>query len=324
MDTPDLYLRKLKQLLLTLQEDDLQHEDLNLVGSMEQASQQLRLNFESTGGYSSSQGAQAPPITLDNLPGRGIGVIATRLIPAGSIILKEKAILTVPEPLNKAIIPDFITNLVDHYTKLPSAVRQQLLGLHAYTRPAQDKAIHDFLDAGSGDLNLTEQQIDFVVRLHSIFATNSFETTPSTRSLYLGASRFNHSCVPNCDYDHTLEGSMTAITVCSSRDIQPDEEITLPYLNIYEPRDQRQACTNLIWGFSCNCPACDVADPTVDTIAHEQRLAEYRQLKQDSYLTVYRNANVMSLKDVDEVLRWSTQRAQIAEMLGDNYNMFRE
>ncbi|KAL2280831.1 hypothetical protein FJTKL_12332 [Diaporthe vaccinii] len=256
MDTPDLYLRKLKQLLLTLQADDLQHEDLNLVGSMEQTSQQLRLNFESTGGYSSSQGAQTPPITLDKMPGRGIGVIATHLIPAGSIILKEKSIMTVPEPLNKAILPDFITKLVDHYTKLPFAVRRQLLGLHAYTRPAQDKAIRDFLDDGSGDFNLTEQQIDFVVRLHSIFATNSFETTQSTRSLYLGASRANHSCIPNCDYDHTLEGSLTAITVCSSRDI--------------------------------------------------------------------RNANVMSLKDVDEVLRRSTRRAQIAEMLGDNYNMFRE
>lgn len=327
MEMPDSYLRKLKQFLSTLPEDDLQHEGLNLAGSMEQASQQLHLNFESSGEHRSSSDVPIPLITLKSLPGRGIGVIATRLIPAGSIILKEKAILTVPDPANKAITPDFLTNLVDHYTKLPGETRQQFLNLHAYTRPVQENTIRELLDASSCDFKLTEQQIDFVLRLHSIFATNSFEkTTPLTGSLYLGASRFNHSCLPNCDYDHTLEGSLTTITVCSSRDIQPAEEITLPYLNIYDPRDHRRACTKLVWGFSCNCPACDMADPTVDTVVHEQRLAEYRQLKQDPYLTMYRSAkaNAMSLKDLDEVLCRSTQRAQIAEALGDNYNVLRE
>ncbi|KAG6363960.1 hypothetical protein INS49_009063 [Diaporthe citri] len=274
-----------------------------------------------------SQDAQIPPIALDSEPGRGIGVIATRLIPAGSIILKEEAILTVPDFPDKAITPDIITNLVEKYTNLPPAMRQQILGLYAHTRPVQDRTIRSFLIAGDSDFNLTGPQVDFILRLHSSFATNAFEkTTPLTSSLYLGASRFNHSCLPNCDSDHTLEGSLTTITVCSSRDIQPDEEITISYLNIYDPRDQRQACTRLLWGFSCNCPACDTADPTVDTVVHEQRLAEYLQLKQDSYLKMSASAraNVMSLKDLDEVLSRSTQRAQIAETLGDNYNVLRE
>lgn len=322
MESPDSYLRKLRQLFLALQEGDL-----NLAANMEQASQQLHIKFGSSGGCSSSQGTEIPPIALKRLPGRGLGAIATRLIPAGRIILMEKAILTIPESTNKSPTPDYITSLVDHYTKLPVAIRQQLLCLYAYRRPVQENKIRDLLNTGSGDLKLTEPQIDFILRLHSTFATNSFEAiTPSTRSLYLAASHFNHSCLPNCDFDHTPEGSLSTITVCASRDIQPGEEVVLRYLNIYQPRDKRRAYTKRIWGFVCNCPACDTADATVDTVLHEQRLAEYLRLKQDTGFAklVYAKRNAMSLEDLDKLLRRSTQRAQIAGEVGDYYNVLQE
>lgn len=327
MDQTESYFRKLKQLLPALQKDGLQHQGPNLACSLVRAPQQLHLSFGSSGGSSSFQSDDIPPITLKSLPGRGIGVIATRLIPAGGIVLKEEAVLTVPEPPKKAITLQFIADLVDHYAKLPTATRQQVLELHAYSHPIQERNIRVFLDSSSGDFKLTESHVDFVIRLYSIFATNSFgKTTSSTGSLYLGASRFNHSCLPNCDYGHTTEGNLTTITVCSGRDIHPGEEITVAYLSFYHPRDDRRACTELTWGFSCNCPACDIDNPTVDTVAHEQRLDEYRRLKEDPCLRkrITDSENSLTLEELEEASLRSARRAQIAESLGDNYIVLRE
>lgn len=285
MEHVESYSKKLKQLLLSLQDDEIQYQSPNLAATLEKSSQQLHLNFEYNVGLNSSKCHKPPALTLKSLPGRGMGVVAIRCIPAGSIIIKEEAILTVPDPLTKGVSLDFITNIVDHYNKLPAAMRQRVLDLYAYTRPVQESHIRDFLNTASSDCKLTDAQVNFVIRLHSVFATNSFEkTTPSHGSLYLGASRFNHSCLPNCDYDHTSRDNLTIITVCSSRDIQPDEEITVPYINIYKSRDQRRDLTELVWGFLCNCPACDITDLTVDTVEHEQRLAQYRRLEKISKL----------------------------------------
>lgn len=327
MEHDESYSRKLKQLLLSLQDDEIQYQSLNLAASLEQSSQQLHLNVESNVGLNGSKCDKLPAFTLKSLPGRGIGVVATRLIPAGSIVLKEEAILNVPDPLTKGVSLDFITNIVDHYTKLPATKRQRVLDLYAYTRPAQESNIRDFLNTTSGDCKLTEAQVNFVIRLHSVFATNSFEKTiPSHGSLYLGASRFNHSCLPNCDYAHTSKDNLTIITVCSSRDIQPDEEITVPYMNIYKSRDKRRAFTKFVCGFLCNCPACDVTDLTVDTVVHEQRLAQYRRLKEVSSFErcMVANTNTLPLESLDEALRRSVQRAQISTVLADNYIVLRE
>lgn len=329
MEHAKSHSRKLKQLLLSLQDDEIQYQSPNLAASLEQSSQQLHLSVESYVGRNGSKCDKLPVFTLKRLPGRGIGVVATRLIPAGSIILKEEAILTVPDPLTKGISLDFITNIVDHYTRLPAAMRQRVLDLYAYTRPVQESHIRDFLSTASSDCKLTEAQVNFVIRLHSVFATNSFEkTTPSHGSLYLGASRFNHSCLPNCDYDHTSKDNFTIITVCSSRDIQPEEEITVPYINIYESRDQRRDLTKLVWGFLCNCPACDVTDLTVDTVEHEQRLAQYRQLEEISKFEMRKvpnaNANTLPPKYLDGALRRSVEMAQISTALADNSIVLRE
>lgn len=329
MEHTESYSRKLKQLLLSLQEDEIQYQSPNLAATLEQSSQQMHLNFESNVGLNGSKGDKLPASTLKSLPGRGMGVVATRRIPAGSIIIKEEAILTVPDPLTKGVSLDFITNIVDGYTKLPAAMRQRVLDLYAYTRPVQENHIRDFLNTASSDCKLTDAQVNFVIRLHSIFATNSFEkTTPLHGSLYLRASRFNHSCLPNCDYDHTSKDNLTIITVCSSRDIHPDEEITVPCISIYKSRDQRRDLTKLVWGFLCNCPACDITDPTVDTVEHEQRLAQYRRLEKISKLERHKvsnaNANELPPRYLDGVLRRSIERAQISTTLADNRIVLRE
>jgi hypothetical protein len=315
------YLGQIKQLLDRLQQDEFQQKDPTLVGFTPRAPLPLQLKTGSTGGCSGPHDIKPSQTTLKSLPGRGVGVVATRLIPTGSIILQEDATLTVPSlPAHRTL--EFLFNLVARYVDCSAEVRHSILSLHAYNRPEDDNDIRSLLAADSGNCRLTEQQVDLILRLNSILTTNNFDdTAPSNCSLYLEASRFNHSCLPNCDYGHTSEEDRATITIRASREIQPDEEICVTYLINHEPRDERRAETKLSWGFECNCPACDVADPTVDTTAHEEMLLEYRRLRKDPLLKAYvtPGPNSMSPNELDEAVFRSTRRAQIALELGDIY-----
>lgn len=327
MEHSEFCLHELKQLLVALRDHERRYQTADPAASLELYSRQLRLNPNSSGGRSSSQCDMHPAITLKSLPGRGIGAVATQVIPAGSIILKEEAVLTVQDGFEGPITPESFVRLVGGYSTLPPAIRQRILGLHAYTPPGQKSLVRHVLNARNSDLNFTESLVEFVCRLSSIFATNSFE--PSNRSyssLYLEASRFNHSCLPNCEYAHGAVDNPNGITIYASRDIQPGEEITVAYLNTYEPRDRRQAETLHNWGFVCNCPACDKTNPALDTAVHEGRLARYRRLRRESYLTTFVDLSAASLplEDLNKVFQWSIKRAQITKAIRDNHGTLEE
>ncbi|KAG8157966.1 hypothetical protein KVR01_012238 [Diaporthe batatas] len=310
MDPSKDCLVQIRQLLDSIEKDNLSRDDSNPVGrtQLEQAAAPMQHHSVSSGGFKNPQNAEGCAITLKSLPGRGIGVVATRLIPAGSIILQEDATLTVamPQPITLA------------------EVRKQVLGLHACDCPDLKANVLSLLATGSGQPQLTEQQVELIAHLSSVFMTNIFDNTfAEASSLYLQASRFNHSCLPNCDYEHTTDSDKRRITIAirTSRDIQPEEELCLTYLNYYEERGRRLAALKQNWGFVCNCPACDVENPAVDTAAHEKMLAEYRQLKKDPEShALYSGAPTrLWLGELEEVLDRSIRRSQIAEVFGDSY-----
>lgn len=124
MEHADFFLHELKQLLLALQDHELQYQSADAAASLELYSRQLRLNPKSSGGRSSSQCDMHPAITLKSLPGRGLGAVATQVIPAGSIILKEEAVLTVQDGFEGPITAESFVRLVGGYATLPPAIRQ--------------------------------------------------------------------------------------------------------------------------------------------------------------------------------------------------------
>lgn len=116
------------------------------------------------------------------------------------------------------------------------------------------------------------------------------------------------------------------MTVWSSRDIQAGEELTMGYLDIFKPRLQRQRITIRNWGFICSCAACNLADVTVDTATHEEMMASYRQLAQESSITMHAVIRTipMSIEDLNEALIRSIQRAQIVEKMDQNELLLKE
>ncbi|KAI3393863.1 hypothetical protein diail_3538 [Diaporthe ilicicola] len=319
------HLKELRKHLELVRKDDL--ERANCIGNLEEDLQNLQLGPQLGDGGGSECSDDTSLVTLKKLPGRGLGLVATTLIPAGAIVSTETAVMCFSIREDGAVPAGFFTRLIRDFTNLPAATRQHVLSLHAFTRPDHEQAIRKFLTAGKGDAKLTKQQVDFIIYLNSICHTNSFEGPKSSRSsMYLKTSRINHSCLPNCGHTDMSENGQDKITIYACRDIQPGEEITVSYMNIYDARDKRRANSKRVWGFVCNCAACDYNNPTVDTTKHEKVLAEYRRLEQDSCLTISVNPCFIPLpvKAVDESLRRSVRRAEIAKTLNDKHDVLEE
>lgn len=320
MDRSKQCLDKIRQLLDSIEDDNLPHDDSNSVDCKQPATLPMQPDPVSPGGFKSCQNLEDRPFALKDLPGRGVGVVATRLIPAASIILQDEATLTIP--MRKPTTAESLLILFSQYVACSAEVRKQVLALHAHSCPGHEEAIRNLLATWQADVQFTQQQVELIVRLPSIFGTNMFDdTAPGASSLYLQASRFNHSCVPNCDYGHTSDGERPTMTIRASRDIQPDEELCLPYVDFYEERGQRMADLEHSWGFVCSCPACDEDNPAVDTGAHEEMLEEYRRLKKDSHAQILYSCGRETLwaKELDEALERSIRRTEIAEVLGDTF-----
>ena len=95
----------------------------------------------------------------------------------------------------------------------------------------------------------------------------------STRGqgIYTIGCLFNHSCNPNLQILYTNENDETLVAVCM-RDIEPDEELCISYIN--EELDVRERQIQLYehYLFNCRCPKCvaDLEKLDASTVAESQ------------------------------------------------------
>ncbi|KUI53255.1 putative protein lysine methyltransferase SET5 [Cytospora mali] len=207
------------------------------------------------------------PFMIQEIPGKGQGVIASRRIPAGSIVLDDPFVLSIQEPSRTPTTEDdanhllklVLLQLLDQYTQLPIEARRQLASLHGHIKPGTSDWFYSVLRTAGVDI--TESELEFIIRLYCIFNTNEFlkvapgkSWTWRIRRLFLTTSRINHSCRPNTRSTQTTEGHKVVTAI---RDIEPGEELTLKYLDHFPySRREWEEVTERSWGFICNCPDC--------------------------------------------------------------------
>ena len=170
--------------------------------------------------------------TVTQIPGKGQGVIATMDIPRGTLLVAETALF-------------FVDNVGDH-----------LSGPNKRTIEREAKDNSRFRDL----FCTADPPSD-----ESRFETNNFEVGDkkegkSRCGIFVEASRFNHSCVPNayCAWNPELNNRQGQLTIYAIQDIYAGEEILINYHteDSYDLRDTRQAGLHDDYGFICNCPAC--------------------------------------------------------------------
>ncbi|KAH8913085.1 SET domain-containing protein [Coniochaeta sp. PMI_546] len=170
------------------------------------------------------------------VPGKGLGLIANMSQHRGTIIMQKTPALVVHRKFLEQVPPHEQQPLLDEAVKLlPATTRSLFLSQMGHF----------------GGHKITD-----------ILATNSFQTDLGGEdghhySNYPEVSRFNHDCRPNVAFyiSEQLIHTSTAVKV-----VEPGEELTITYLDSFEPRAARQLRALHAWGFECTCSQCSLPD----------------------------------------------------------------
>ncbi len=182
---------------------------------------------------------------MRELPGKGMGLIATAHIRRGepimantaSLMIDYRAFTELTKPQYKALQAHAVDNL-------PAAHRALVLNLSTHS----------------------SSPLPHIERVDRIAATNCFDIDPDDSDtdqhnsffvLFPSIARINHECRPNAEY--VYDAATLSQAVNAARDILPGEELSLSYINPLMPRAQRLAKLKRNWGFDCGCASCTLS-----------------------------------------------------------------
>lgn len=181
---------------------------------------------------------------------KGLGVFATRHIPAFTRIISEKPLISIAQG-------DDLPQISQQYEELPSEVKVQYMQYHIEDRPERA----DLLTKKLAQRGYTSAEVSLMVQVASVFQGNAFNVPTVDaqgkqtvkRALFPTVARLNHSCAPNAhSYFNHVTNSMDVHTLS---DVREDEELEISYFNLLLPRPQRAERANA-WQFKCTCPVC--------------------------------------------------------------------
>ncbi|KAK0738193.1 hypothetical protein B0T18DRAFT_483179 [Schizothecium vesticola] len=201
-----------------------------------------------------------PPYKPTPIPGKGLGLVATSLIRAGTRVMRA----------TPAIMVDDVA-----FRGLRRGDLKVLLGQGVMGLPGREGflGLSDAAGEGEGENGVLD-------RVWRIFSTNAFRTTVKGvkalggeekapqgwekevefHSTFVEVSRLNHACSPNLGY--YFDSATLSHRVYAVRDIFPGEELTISYVDVTQPSPKRQSLLSQTWSFTCTCPRC-TAEPHV-------------------------------------------------------------
>lgn len=167
---------------------------------------------------------------MQSVQGKGLGMVATRVIQQGEIVTKETAVMNISgnETAGK------LAALEQQLSMLPPDKQQSVLSLHA-------------LEEGDA-------------KIARIFDGNCIQASGESAGLFPTIARINHSCRPNVVWGD-MSGRSMGKEVRATRRIQAGEEICANYLDEvntnFNEASYRQAALAK-WGFHCQCVSCSL------------------------------------------------------------------
>ncbi|KAF2662067.1 SET domain-containing protein [Lophiostoma macrostomum CBS 122681] len=243
--------------------DRILETGFSLITTSKAASQAARnLNEDSALYFFSESEAQNwyasnRPYRIENVPGKGKGVIATRKIKQYETFMIDQASvimdLDLEKKLSKAENARLLKTAVDQLRK-PESIRNL-----STKRKAGPKA------KGDTDEDTLEEDI---------MITNAFGTqleSIEVRGLFPVAARINHDCHPNSFVMFSPSG--LSIGLKAYRDIALGEEISVSYIRMGMNSTQRAESLSR-YGFTCTCELCSLSASEKATSDKQRRLIQ--------------------------------------------------
>jgi hypothetical protein len=189
---------------------------------------------------------------IQDVLGKGKGLVAIRKISKGTRILCEEPIIITPQKeFDSERLQISISQQVDALSK---EQRQDFLSMHN---------IHAYR-------NIVEQYF-------GILRTNCLpvETDGIDGAIFLKACRINHACDNNAQKHWNK--NIKRHTVHALRDINEGEEITIYYLSINKSRKARNTDLQAKFHFTCSCRLCSL--PLKQSQESDQRLEKIQRIE---------------------------------------------
>ncbi|KXH51471.1 TPR domain-containing protein [Colletotrichum simmondsii] len=199
--------------------------------------------------------------TVRQAIGKGLGVFASKPILTGQRILTDQALLTITSSDSNSVLRQA--------QLLSTTGRNSLLSLS--TNPSKS-SVFSWLESIWRSKSTPQDTVSNHTILN-IFRNNNFNIGNQTQALFPQVARLNHSCVPNAQGNFNKD--LNAFTIHATRNIEPEEEITISYLDEHLGlRQFRQTALHDGYGFTCGCSACST---TTSSEAGEVRRAEIQR-----------------------------------------------
>ncbi|SPO00215.1 uncharacterized protein DNG_03062 [Cephalotrichum gorgonifer] len=186
-----------------------------------------------------------PAYEVQDIPGKGKGVIASRTIRRREVFMVDYPLLMVEGALiegmdlagRRGVLQGLVAGLGDEG-------RGRMLALAR--SGGEDEAMDLFVTNGCG--------VEVWGRMHT--------------GVFPEVARMNHDCRPNAYF--RFSPSTLTMEVLAYRDIQPGEEININYAYVGMPSKERQKFLRDTWSFNCTCPLC-TSPPSVIAASDARR-----------------------------------------------------
>lgn len=192
-------------------------------------------------------------------PGRGLGVFAIKDLKQGTRILAEKPQLTIDlsafsrTEIRLGLETHHLAGTSTCWTDEPNAnirVVRSIVWSAFDLIPANDKSRIQALHAPEGHSGDWKRDVLAIVR------ANGFNHGHNGAAVCAGASRFNHSCVPNAHFAWNETLGVQTFQIVGLGGVRRGEEITVCYDEPDAEFAVRQRHLMGTYGFECCCEVC--------------------------------------------------------------------
>ncbi|KAF8630857.1 hypothetical protein AX17_005216 [Amanita inopinata Kibby_2008] len=173
-----------------------------------------------------------------DLPGKGKGLVATRDIQQGELIIRERPLFVVP-PQTSTSPSQLIWSLVQN---LSQEQREAFLNL-------------SFVHLPKG---VDPQKQPKEVAL-AIFQTNAVSAGDGV-GIFPGMARLNHGCAGSFNSVYNWREEEGVLIVHALKSISKGQELLTTYTDTKKSRAQRRSYLAEHYGFECKCSVCSLGD----------------------------------------------------------------
>jgi len=281
-----------------------------------------------------------PPFKITKLPGRGRGVLATRKINIGEIIMEELPLMVIDSPDSEVAVEVF----KKEFTKTDNETKQKVLSLfdplndeiklemqnsisqiekaiekQKSSNPTDEKIdeMTNQLESLSSDLEKHAEEDSEEDKTESalrIFSGNSIQVcevssiySSTEGGLYYQISMLNHSCNPNSVWSWVKDDFRRKV-VRAVKTIKKGEEVVANYIDTenfnFGSKDYRRSVLLDKFGFVCRCSECNLDSQELELNEQQRKeVVENIQLVKDLMNKFDERATVSALKTGQETVK---------------------